>query len=87
MVNQKRIRKSGSVNIPVAMRRDMALQPGDAVDVQMREGSVILTPSVPRCQLCENTKDVTKLFGKYICRDCASLALDVLNEKGGAGDE
>lgn len=87
MVNQKRIRKSGSVNIPVAMRRDMALQPGDAVDVQMREGSVILTPSVPRCQLCENTKDVTKLFGKYICRDCAALALDVLNEKGGADDE
>lgn len=87
MINQKRIRKSGSINIPIAMRRDMGLQPGDAVDVVMRDGSVVLTPTVPRCQLCENPKDVTKLFGKYICRDCAELALDVLNEEGGASDE
>lgn len=87
MVNQKRIRKSGSINIPVAMIRDMGLQPGDVVDVQMREGSVILTPSVPRCQFCKDTEDITKLFGKYICRECAALALNILNEKGGDGDE
>lgn len=87
MINQKRIRKSGSINIPIAMRRDMGLQPGDAVDVVMRDGSVVLTPTVPRCQLCENPKDVVKLFGKYICKDCAALALDVLNEEGGASDE
>lgn len=86
MLNQKKIRKSGSINIPIAMRRDMGLQPGDAVDVVMREGTVVLTPTVPRCQLCENTKNVTKLFGKYICKDCAQLALDVLNE-GGVLDE
>lgn len=86
MLNQKKIRKSGSINIPIAMRRDMGLQPDDAVDVVMREGTVVLTPTVPRCQLCENTKNVTKLFGKYICKDCAQLALDVLNE-GGVLDE
>lgn len=84
MHNQKRIQKNGSINIPIFMRRDMGLQPGDALDVVMKEGSVVLTPTVPRCQICENTKDVTKLFGKHICRDCATLAMDIFKEEGGA---
>ena len=87
MLNQKRIRKSGSVNIPVSMRRDMGLQPGDAVNVVMKDGAVVLTPTVPRCQICENTNDVVKLFSKYICKDCAELALGVFSEKESESNE
>lgn len=87
MISQKRIRKSGSINIPISMRRDMCLQPDDAVNVQMKDGSIVITPITPRCILCENTKGVTKLFGKHICKDCATLVVDVFNEEGGAADE
>ncbi len=87
MLNQKKVGKSGGISIPVSMRRDMGLQPGDAMDVVMKDGAVVLTPTVPRCQICENTNDVVKLFGKYICKDCAELALGVFNEKEGGANE
>lgn len=87
MISQKKIRKSGSINIPISIRRDMCIQPNDAVDVQMKDGSIVITPVSPRCILCENTNDITKLFGKYICKNCATLVIDVLNEEGGAADE
>ena len=81
MFNQKKIKKSGSINIPIAMRREMGLQPNDVVDVEMKDGAVVLSPVTPRCQFCENNMDeMTKIFGKYICKDCASLAYDVLKE-------
>ena len=87
MFNQKKIKKSGSINIPVAMRREMGLQPDDVVDVEMKDGAVVLTPVAPRCQFCGNSLDkVIKLFGKYICLDCASLAYDALKEEGEADE-
>lgn len=73
MFNTKKVRKSGSVNIPVAMRRDMNLQPNDALDVQLQNGKIIMTPAAPRCQFCSG-QGIVELSGKYICRTCAEAA-------------
>ncbi len=74
MFNTKKVRKSGSVNIPIAMRRDMNLQPNDALDVQLQNGKIIMTPAAPRCQFCSSQFGIVELQGKHICRACAEAA-------------
>lgn len=85
MFNQKKITKSGSVSIPVAMRRDMGLQPGDVVDVVMEHGTISLTPAVPRCQFCGAPIEETKLIlnGKHICGSCIQAVYDAFKDEGG----
>lgn len=80
MFNQKKIRKTGSVNIPVAMRRAMNIQPNDAVDVQMRDGIIALIPVSPRCMFCSGQDKLAKMNGKHICKDCAEKALSLMKE-------
>lgn len=80
--NYKKLSSHGSINIPVAMRRDMGLQGGDPMEVSMRDGIVIVTPYTPRCLFCETTEKVHRFKGKGICEECARL----VNEKiGGIG--
>lgn len=73
-MNTKRITKSGGVSIPVGLRRDLSLQPGDALDVEVDgEGRVILIPHLPRCVFCGTTDSVVTYNGKGICQACANV--------------
>ena len=76
--NDKKISSHGSINIPVAMRREMGIQGGDPMSVQMKDGSVVVTPYTPRCVFCEGTDGVGKFQGKHICKSCAQKVLDQL---------
>lgn len=72
-MNTKRIARSGSIGIPVGLRREQNLQPGDAMDVEVdNNGRVILTPHLPRCVFCSGTEEVHLYRGKGICRTCAA---------------
>ena len=71
-MNTKRVNKSGGISIPVGLRRELAIQPGDALDVETdAQGNVILKRHLPRCVFCGSTEEVTLLMGKGICRTCA----------------
>ena len=72
-MNTKRVTRSGGIGIPVGLRREMNIQPGDALDVEADEaGRVILIPHLPRCVFCSSTEDVTVYQGKGVCRTCAA---------------
>lgn len=81
MINTKRIRKSGAIAIPVAMRRDLNIQPNDAVDVMEQNGSIVIKPSAPRCQFCSSQDELIRLKGRYICAPCINVALKEVREK------
>lgn len=70
MLNTKRIRKSGSVNIPVAIRRDMGISNGDAVEINVYDGKIELVPVSPRCCMCHQQEDMVKFSERYICKNC-----------------
>lgn len=71
-MNTKRVSKSGGISIPVGLRRELAIQPGDALDVETdAQGSVILKRHLPRCVFCGSTENVNIFMGKGICRNCA----------------
>lgn len=68
--NSKRVTKSG-ICIPINVRRDMNIHPGDMLDVHTDEkGSVVLTPHNPRCVFCGETEGVMLYQGKGICNIC-----------------
>ena len=71
-MNTKRVTKSGGISIPVGLRRELNLQPGDALDVEVDGiGRVILAPHLPRCVFCGSTEGVVTYNGKGICQACA----------------
>ena len=75
MINTKRIHKSGAIAIPVAMRRNLNIQPDDAVDVMEANGSIIIRPSAPRCQFCSSQDELRYLKGRCICETCINEVL------------
>lgn len=76
MVNTKKIRKSGSVNIPIALRRSLNIRENDAVDITESEGKVIITPAVPRCLICSSQEGIVRIHGKCICKNCAKAVVE-----------
>lgn len=74
-MNTKRVTKSGGVGIPVGLRRELNVRPGDAMDVYSdSSGKIIFSPHLPRCMFCSGTEDVKLYMGKGICRRCAAAA-------------
>lgn len=77
MNNYKKISRHGSINIPVAMRREMGLQGGDPMEVTLNNGVVTVKPYAPRCIFCGTNENVVhRLHGKHICAACAVEALE-----------
>ena len=71
-MNTKRVNRSGGISIPVGLRRELAIRPGDALDVETdAQGNVILKRHLPRCVFCGYTEEVTLWMGKGICWTCA----------------
>lgn len=70
----KKITSHGSVSIPVAMRRELALEPKDPVELEIRNGEVRIKPYNLRCQICGETDRVKQIGGKGICYACAYAA-------------
>lgn len=82
--NYKKLSSHGSINIPVAMRRDMGLQKGDPMEVSLDNGVVTVKPYTPRCIFCGTNEDVGhSLHGKHICAVCAAEILKTV--KGSEG--
>lgn len=80
--NYKKLSSHGSINIPVAMRRDMGLQGGDPMEVSMKDGVVTVAPYTPRCLFCETAEKVYRYRGKGICEDCAEAIMKKIEKEG-----
>lgn len=82
MNNYKKLSSHGSINIPVAMRREIGIQGGDPMEVSLGNGVITVKPYTPRCIFCETTENVKKLSGKGICPECAAKALQAMKGSG-----
>lgn len=80
--NYKKVSSNGSINIPVAMRREIGIQGGDPMEVALNNGVVTVKPYTPRCVFCGSTENVKKLFGKGICPECAAKAVQEMEGSG-----
>ena len=88
MDQYKKLSSHGSINIPVAMRRDLGIEPKDPMIVSTSEdGDIILKPYVPRCMYCGRQDQVHKVFGRYVCQACAQRVCDVLEKIEYGGED
>lgn len=69
----KKVTSHGSISIPVAMRRDLGIEPRDAMTVEEHYGYILIKPYTPRCIFCGNMEgDVEVYKGKGVCGACRS---------------
>ncbi len=80
--NYKKVSSHGSINIPVAMRREIGIQAGDPMEVSLNNGMVTVKPYMPRCIFCGSTGNVRKMLGKGICPECAAKAVQAMEGSG-----
>lgn len=70
-IKYKKISKAGSITIPVDVRRELELQPGDGMEIEVTEDNrIVVQPYQLRCTFCGSTEDVAKFHAKGICKRC-----------------
>lgn len=67
----KKVTSHGSISIPVAMRRELGIEPKDSMTVEAANGRIIISPYMPRCIFCGTTEGVHGFKGKGICVECS----------------
>lgn len=54
----KKMTSHGSISIPVAMRRELGIEPKDPMIVEEHQGEIRIKPYTLRCNFCGTTEDV-----------------------------
>ena len=71
MLKHKKITKGNAITISKDARAEAGFMAGMAVDMEVKNGEIVLRPHVPTCRLCgavENVKEVNILC---LCKSCA----------------
>lgn len=74
----KKMTSHGSISIPVAMRRELGIEPKDPMIVEKHQGEMRIKPYTLRCNFCGTTEGVHEFHGKGICEACATKAFEKL---------
>ena len=81
MINEKKISKAGGVTIPSSLRRELGIENGERVKIDVNNaGEIILSRITGSCILCGGNENLIKLDSKYICKGCVGK----INEKSEA---
>ena len=71
----KKMTSHGSISIPVAMRRNLGIEPRDPMIVERDGGGIRIRPYTPHCVFCGAEDGVKEFHGRGICGRCAALAV------------
>lgn len=74
----KKMTSHGSISIPVAMRRELGIEPKDPMVVEEHQGEIRIRPYTLRCNFCGVTEGVHEFHGKGICEACAAKVFEKL---------
>ena len=66
----RNIDELGRIVIPKEMRTKMDIKSGDAVEIFVDNGNIILSKYTPNCFFCGSEADVVTFKEKNICKDC-----------------
>lgn len=78
----KKVTSHGSISIPVAMRRELGIEPKDPMAIEEQGGRIVISPYVLRCIFCRAAENVHEFYGRGVCEACAAKIL----EKTGGGN-
>ncbi|MGQ9826038.1 MAG: AbrB/MazE/SpoVT family DNA-binding domain-containing protein [Desulfotomaculales bacterium] len=82
LTKHKVISKAGSLTIPADIRREYSFLAGEAVDITVDNGRLVIDPHTPRCLFCQGRENVIKYMGRNVCRSCIiAMSKDVGNNE------
>lgn len=71
MLREKKITRGGSITIPSDLRRELGIQGGEKVKIEVQDnGDITLSRVIGNCIMCGSNDELIKLDGKYICKKC-----------------
>ncbi len=77
----KKVASHGSINVPVAYRREMGVQPGDGMEIELKDdNSILIKAYQPRCSFCGSKDNVSEYRNRGICTECIT-AIQKLTEE------
>lgn len=79
----KKMTSHGSISIPVAMRRELGIEPKDPMVVEEKGGEIRIKPYTIRCNFCGVTENVYEFYGKGICTKCAETVIEIIGGQHG----
>ncbi|MCC5911343.1 MAG: AbrB/MazE/SpoVT family DNA-binding domain-containing protein [Clostridiaceae bacterium] len=66
----KKINKSGGLTIPSDIRRSIDMDKGQAIDIEVQGGKLVISKHTPRCMFCQSIDNVVRHQNNYICPKC-----------------
>jgi len=78
----KKMTSHGSISIPVAMRRELGIEPKDPMVVEEHNGAVLIRPYMLRCSFCKTMENVQEYRGRGICSACAARIAEKMGGQG-----
>lgn len=73
----REIDRLGRVVVPMDIRKSLAINAGDVLDIQADDSQIVLKKAIKTCVFCGTEEELTEFSGKHICRSC----LEKLSEK------
>ena len=72
----RRIDDLGRVVLPIEIRKTLALESQDAVEIFVNEDTIVLKKYEPSCIFCGSVEDAKVYKGKIICKKCLNALRD-----------
>lgn len=79
----KKMTNHGSINIPVAMRREIGIDKGEAMTVSRQGSEIVIRPYIPRCTFCGSDENIKSFYNRPICTSCIREIVNHLQEQEG----
>lgn len=74
MEHNKKISKSGSITIPVNLRRDLGIEGGERFRLEVQpSGEILLKRTYGSCIFCKSDEELKAYKGKFICAKCVAM--------------
>jgi transcriptional pleiotropic regulator of transition state genes len=60
----------GRIVFPIELRRSLNLEDGDSLEIFTEGEKIILKKYIPGCQCCNETENLTTVYGISLCPKC-----------------
>ncbi|MDI6908088.1 MAG: AbrB/MazE/SpoVT family DNA-binding domain-containing protein [Thermoanaerobacterales bacterium] len=81
-MKHKVISKGGGLTIPADVRREYNFLAGEAVDITVDDGRIVISQHTPRCMFCQSHENVGKYMGRNVCRSCVARMAEEVGTNG-----
>ena len=68
----RKVDELGRVVIPVELRRTLAINEKDGLEIFVEDDRIILHKYEPSCIFCGSAEELTNVNGKNVCKECCS---------------